>query len=116
MARQGKKSKKEVKMDKELKKQIQEVLKPLGKISFKPNRSYVAIWLKRKKSSDLILCFFQGKKKYRLCLPWSTLSLPLDNDKLPLIVEEFLLFKQSESISKNIKKLEKALREKSLIS
>jgi len=100
-------------MDKEIKKQIQEILKPLGKVSFKPNRSYVAIWLKNKKQEDLILCFFQGKKKVRLCLPWSTIDIT--NKNILAIVTEFLAFKKGNSISKNIKALEKILKEKDLI-
>ena len=101
-------------MDKELKKQIQEVLKPVGRVTFKPNRSYVAVWLKRKKGSDLILCVFQGKKKTKVCLPWSSKPLGVDNN-LPQVVKEFLTFKEKESISKNISKLEKSLKEKGLI-
>jgi len=102
-------------MNKELKKELQEILKPIGRVIFKPNRSYVAIWIKRKnKQEDLILCFFQGKKKSRLCLPWSTLPLTV-NDNLPIIVEKFLKFKASESISKNIGKFEKQIKEENLI-
>ncbi len=114
MARQGNITKKGETMEKEFKTKLKEVLKPLGNVTFKPNRSYIAIWLKRKKKqSDLILCLFEGKKKRRLCLPWSTLDLPIDN--LPSIVSEFLAFKKNNSISKNIKALEKILKEKSLI-
>jgi len=113
MARQGNITKKGETMDKEFKAKLKEVLKPLGIVTFKPNRSYIAIWLKRKKQTDLILCLFEGKKKRRLCLPWSTLDLPIDN--LPSIVSEFLAFKKNNSISKNIKALEKTLKEKGLI-
>ena len=100
-------------MDKDFKKRLQELFKDKGKVKFKPNRSYVAIWLKCKKNEDLILCYFQGKKKSRLCLPWSTVDIK-DKD-IVSIVSEFLKFKVNESISKNIGKLEKQLKEKGLI-
>jgi len=100
--------------DKELRKKIKELLGSLGKVSFKENKSYDAVWLKRKKNSDLILCIFIGKKKTKVCLPWSTLPLNIDN-KLPVIIEKFLVYKSAESISKNIHKLEKQLKEENLI-
>jgi len=99
-------------MDKQTKEKIKEALKGLGRVSFHSNRSYVAVWLHRKKTKDLILCFFQGKRKTRLCLPWSTVDIS-DKD-IASIVSEFLDFKTRESISKNISKLEKALKEKGL--
>ena len=115
MARQGKKSyyggKKMNK--KELKKFIEQKLE--FKVTIRPNKSYNAIWAKIKKEEHLILCHFIGKKKERLCLPWSTRNL-IDADNLQAIVNEYLEFKKRESVSKNIDKLEKTLREKGLIS
>jgi len=100
---------------KEIIKEIKEKLKPLeGKIVTKPNRSYIAIWLKKKKKEDLILCLFQGKRKNKLCLPWSTIDL-MSNTNLSVIIEKFLKFKSRESISKNISKFEKQLKEEGLI-
>jgi len=101
-------------MDKSLKQKISEKLASLGKISFKPNRSYTAVWLKHKKESNLILCVFQGKKKVKICLPWSTYPLEINNN-LPAIISAFLEFKKTNSISKNIKALEKQLKESNLI-
>ena len=101
-------------MDKETKEKIKETLKPLGRIIFKPNKSYTAVWLKTKKTQDLVLCFFKGKKKVKLCLPWSTIPLAI-NDNLAIIIEKFLKFKTSESISKNITKFEKQIKEEGLI-
>ena len=108
-----KKTKGVKKMDKDFKKKLQELFKDKGKVKFKPNKSYTAIWLKCKKNEDLILCYFQGKRKNRLCLPWSTIDI-IDKD-IVSIVSEFLEFKKSESISKNIGKLEKILKEKGLL-
>jgi len=99
---------------KEIKEKIKQQLKDMGKVRFKPNRSYIAVWLKKNKVDNLILCIFQGKKKVKACLPWSTIDL-LNNDKLPEIINEFLTFKKTNSISKNIKSLEKGLKEKGLI-
>jgi len=97
---------------KELKKALEEKIGQ--KVILKPNKSYTAVWIKIKKEDHLILCYFKGKKKERLCLPWSTVDLS-DNNNLPVIISEFLAFKKRESISKNISRLEKQLKEKGLI-
>jgi len=100
---------------KELKELKQSIEQKLGfKIIIRPNKSYNAIWAKIKKEEHLIFCHFIGKKKERLCLPWSVFDLS-NNDNLQAIVNEYLEFKKSNSVSKNIKALEKALKEKGLI-
>ena len=114
MARQGKILLRGLAMDKELKAKLKEQLKPLGQVYFRPNKSYIAIWLKHKKQHDLVLCYFKGKKKAKLCLPWSTIPLAI-NDNLAIIIEKFLKFKSGESISKNIAKFEKQIKEEGLI-
>jgi len=102
--------------DKELRKKVKEVLSSLGKVYFKENRSYDAVWLKekgKKGSDNLVLCIFKGKKKTKICIPWSNKNI--DIDKLPEVVTDFLKFKQNHSISKQIDILEKQLSEKGLI-
>ena len=117
MARQGKLKKGGLKMaDKEIRKKVKEALCGLGKIHFKENRSYDAVWLKekgKKGNDNLVLCIFKGKKKTKICLPWSSKNVNID--KLPEIVTDFLKFKQSHSISKQIDILEKQLSEKGYI-
>jgi len=101
-----------IKIEKELKKEIEEKLGT--KIISKPNNSYCALWIKVKKQSHLVLCYFKGKRTSKLCLPWSSINL-LHNNNLKEIVNEFLAFKVNNSISKAISKLEKQLKEKGLI-
>jgi len=100
------------KIDKETKTKIERLIGM--KVKVKPNRSYNALWVKVNKQEHLILCHFVGKKSQKLCLPWSNINL-INNDNLKDIVSHFLKFKTNHSISKEIDKLEKELKEKKLI-
>jgi len=101
-----------VKIDKETKAKIEKALNT--KIKTKPNKSYCAIWAKVNKVNHLILCYFVSKKSHKLCLPWSSINLA-DNNNLKEIIERFLKFKANHSISKEIDKLEKELKQAELI-
>ena len=97
---------------KEIKERLKKEIE--GKITFRANKSYVAVWRKKGKNEDLILCLFQGKKKVKACLPWSSINL-LENPNLNVIIEKFLNFKKNHSISKEIDKFEKQLKAENLI-
>jgi len=76
------------------------------KIVLKPNKSYIAVWASDKKNNDLILCVFKTKRQTKWCLPWSNKDLS-KKENIHIIIENFIKFKKSNSISKNIAKFEK---------
>ena len=100
--------------DKQLRTEIKERLKNLGKVYFKKNKSYDAVWLKIKKNTPhLVLCVFENKKGIRICLPWSNKNI--DMEKITDVVVAFLEFKKNHSISKQIDILEKELKKRELL-